>query len=297
MDMYKGLGDYLKNITETYKLDICINDFVGFLLVDKQLSDTLQPYLIHKEPYCMQIKSNRKLWDRCLRMKRNILLKSARLKTPFYGMCYCGVEEYIVPIQCKDVVIGFICVGEFCSNRVLSEYRIKKTSKSGQMDNNILLNKFELSIHQNNYDMPLITGLIGIIAEYIANLYASLAPVHDTVLIENSQYVTGETYLFSHAAEFIRQNFTQSITVKEVSVFCHCSESYISHIFKKNMKINIKAFINKLRMEKAKSLLLGQNISITEIALMVGFNDSNYFSSAFKKTCGLTPTEFKKRYA
>lgn len=51
-------------------------------------------------------------------------------------------------------------------------------------------------------------------------------------------------------------------------------------------------FINSLRMREAK-LLLSKDISITEVAMSVGFNDSNYFSTKFKSTFGYTPREFK----
>ena len=50
----------------------------------------------------MCIKSDRALWDRCLRMKRGILMKSEQERKTYFGYCYCGVGEYIVPILCRD---------------------------------------------------------------------------------------------------------------------------------------------------------------------------------------------------
>lgn len=48
-----------------------------------------------------------------------------------------------------------------------------------------------------------------------------------------------------------------------------------------------------LRMEKAKAMLINTNMNITEIAYETGFNNSNYFSSLFKKTVGITAKEYR----
>ena len=107
---------------------------------------------------------------------------------------------------------------------------------------------------------------------------------------------SSESYILSHTLEYIHQNYTNAITVREVACFCHCSESYINHIFKKNMRVNIKAYINKIRLEQSKEYLMNTSESISEIAIHVGFNDPNYFSNVFTKVCGFTPSEYKKRF-
>ena len=54
--------------------------------------------------------------------------------------------------------------------------------------------------------------------------------------------------------------------------------------------------INDLRVQKAKELLVKTNFSITEIAYQVGFNDSNYFTSIFKKYAKITPMKYRKAH-
>ena len=54
------------------------------------------------------------------------------------------------------------------------------------------------------------------------------------------------------------------------------------------------SYINKIRIEKAAALFKNSDRSITEIAMEVGFDDSNYFSRIFKKQMGMSPREYKK---
>jgi transcriptional regulator GlxA family with amidase domain len=53
-------------------------------------------------------------------------------------------------------------------------------------------------------------------------------------------------------------------------------------------------YLKKLRLQKAASMLLTTNASVTQIAFACGFNDSNYFSSLYHKEFGMSPTHFKK---
>lgn len=297
MREYKGLTDYLSHIVHTYGLELCIKDFAGFLYLDQGLMEALQPYMIHKSPFCMLVKSDRKLWDRCLGMMKGIFIKSRKLKKPFYGMCYCGVGEYIVPILCRQQVIGVICVGGFRSGSAVYQYRIGKVSREHGMDYGMMMEKFLISTKSTIPDPDFIWNALGIVSEYLGNTYANLIATHTDIELKDAGHLSNENDILSHLLEYIRQNYLEGVSVKDAAVFCHCSESYINHLFKKRMRVNIKAYTNKLRIEQAKEYLLKTNESIAQIAGQSGFSDPNYFSSVFTGINGITPTEFRKRYA
>lgn len=294
MSKYEGMANYLNYLNTAYKLDICINDFMGFVN-DNELYQALQPFLIHKNPFCMHIKSDKELWDRCLSMKKGIRSKCIRLGRPYYGMCYCGVGEFIVPIVSEGIVIGVICAGEYNSHPEISRYRINKVARRHGMDAGILMKKFEASTQSTVPDIELINNLLGIAAEYLAGVYASISASGRTDILKEQSSLNTETYILSHALEYIRQNVFEKVTLKDISAFCHCSDSYISHIFKKKMKTNIKNYINRLRLTHAKKLLLETNCTVAEIALSSGFSDPNYFSSVFSELTGITPSEYRSR--
>jgi AraC-like DNA-binding protein len=72
------------------------------------------------------------------------------------------------------------------------------------------------------------------------------------------------------------------------------SESRFSRVFKEVVGIGYKEYLNSVRLNQANRLLLNTSQSVSDIAYACGFNDSNYFSTFFKKTNGMSPLEFRK---
>lgn len=99
--------------------------------------------------------------------------------------------------------------------------------------------------------------------------------------------------LARQAVDYIEMNFAQKIGLKEISTALYISPNYLSELFKKHMGINISEYILDVRMKKAKEYLKNPAYKIIEVSEMVGFTDSRYFSSTFKKWSGMTPNEYK----
>lgn len=94
--------------------------------------------------------------------------------------------------------------------------------------------------------------------------------------------------------EFIRENFEQNLSLDTISNEIDISSYELSRQFKKETGESIIDYINKQRINESIYIIDNNNISITDIAYMVGFNDVNYFTKVFKKLKGLTPSEYKK---
>lgn len=74
----------------------------------------------------------------------------------------------------------------------------------------------------------------------------------------------------------------------------HLSGNYLSDLLKKETGCTIKDHVNNFIVEKAKTLLLSENETISGIAYNLGFNYPHYFSRLFKNKTGLTPLEYKQ---
>ncbi len=94
---------------------------------------------------------------------------------------------------------------------------------------------------------------------------------------------------------YVKNNYKGSLSLEDIAKECGVSKVHLSRKFKKKMEVGLSEYISIYRMKKAKELLLFQEkMSICDIAYECGFNDSNYFSWLFKKTYGVTPSEYRK---
>lgn len=96
---------------------------------------------------------------------------------------------------------------------------------------------------------------------------------------------------------YVEEHYADPIGIKELAQFCNMSYSYFSRFFKKSMQRNFSDYLNHVRVSKAEYLIATTDISITEIALEVGFSTSSYFIEQFKRIKGMTPTKFRKQFS
>ncbi len=101
--------------------------------------------------------------------------------------------------------------------------------------------------------------------------------------------------VIEQAKEYIQKHFNKDISLDEVSREVDISPYYFSKIFKDSTGKNFIEYLTEIRIERAKELLTSSNHSMKEICASVGYSDPNYFSRAFKKNVGITPTEYKER--
>lgn len=74
------------------------------------------------------------------------------------------------------------------------------------------------------------------------------------------------------------------------------SYSWFSRLFKKVSRYNFKEYLTLVRLNKARTLLRDTRTPITEISHSCGFQEHKYLIAAFNKYCGVTPTEYRKRF-
>lgn len=95
------------------------------------------------------------------------------------------------------------------------------------------------------------------------------------------------------AVNYIKENHMNKITLEEVASHVYLSPSYFSKIFKDDMKCNFNTYVNQVRVERSKQLLLNEDINLVDISNMVGYEDQSYFSKVFKKMVGVTPGKYR----
>lgn len=92
---------------------------------------------------------------------------------------------------------------------------------------------------------------------------------------------------------YINNNFNRDISIEMIAEHVGLSYSHVRKLFKEETGKNIIDYINSLRIEKAKTLLLETQLTVSEIADAVGYTGTQGFLRNFRKKVGLTPTEFR----
>lgn len=97
------------------------------------------------------------------------------------------------------------------------------------------------------------------------------------------------------AVKYIQENYQHPISLADIADDCNVSKVHLSRKFKGKTGIGLNEYIVLYRLKRAKELLLTEDrMNICDVAFACGFNDSNYFSWLFKKTYGVTPTQYRK---
>ncbi len=95
--------------------------------------------------------------------------------------------------------------------------------------------------------------------------------------------------------QFVQNNIDRPIQVEDCAAAIGRSRSYTSRKFKQEMGFDLSAFIQRCRLEEAKSLLGSSDLSLSEIAEKLCFSSQSYFQNVFKKKFGLTPMQYRNQ--
>jgi two-component system, response regulator YesN len=99
--------------------------------------------------------------------------------------------------------------------------------------------------------------------------------------------------LIESAKDYIRSNYKEEISLKSVSEHIFINPNYLSELFKEETGTNFVDYLIETRINAAKKLLLKPGIKIYEVGQMVGYNEPESFTRAFKKVIGVSPNEYK----
>jgi AraC-like DNA-binding protein len=123
------------------------------------------------------------------------------------------------------------------------------------------------------------------IAHSIIRCVFDLKPVHDR---------TSDRMEIHRVVEYLHANIAHKITVRVMAGVACMSPSHFSHVFKTEVGKTPMDYLNHIRMERVKKLLLAGDKSITEIALECGFSSPAYLSASFYKKFKITPSAFQQ---
>ncbi|MRH43230.1 AraC family transcriptional regulator [Aquibacillus halophilus] len=130
-----------------------------------------------------------------------------------------------------------------------------------------------------------------------ANQVSKLQSIQDAMIEEYSDLIISNSLnkyskLTQKVIEYLMIFYDKKIDKNELAELCFTHPSHLSRKFKQETSMTITAYQQMLRIEEAKYLLKNENVSVEEIAWLIGYEDSSYFARVFKKETGCTPSQY-----
>jgi AraC-like DNA-binding protein len=102
--------------------------------------------------------------------------------------------------------------------------------------------------------------------------------------------------LWHSISDYIAEHWSEpSLTRETVAAYFNRHPNHISRLFHRHTSKNLRGFLNDFRLRRGMELLHDLRYNVTDIALLCGFTDPQYFTRCFRHCFGLTPSEFRKR--
>jgi len=243
-------------------------------------------------------------------------LEAARIGKPFIYICHAGLIDFAIPIIVDGLYLGALMAGQVLLDKDDRENKPDRILQG-------VSNTFELSSDcefQQSYALLPIMRLEKIVAlanmlshvgDYCieqatlkeafvqqsaenrtADLFNNPVSGKDNV-IDNSKATKEPNNLLQPALTYIKKHPQEKITLSKMASLCSISTSYFSKLFAKEKLGNLSDYVNHIRMERAKELLISTDWSIGTIAESLSFDDSGYFIKVFKRETGKTPLEYR----
>ena len=113
---------------------------------------------------------------------------------------------------------------------------------------------------------------------------------------KNADLDKGDDRVISSIMRYMQEHLSEEISLSVLAEVFHLNPQYISQLFKNEIGVGFLAYLTNIRIEKAKKLLLSTSLSVTEIAENTGYGDYRVFTKVFKKTEGITPSQFRRGF-
>ncbi len=196
-----------------------------------------------------------------------VMVDMSVLNSRFFDACE---EKYIYPVFHNMIIFKNLipCNSQFQSyiSKIMEEYNNKEKG-------------FELAIKALLYNM---------IVFLLRNNVEKVLSARESLIRENN------FEKINNILQYIDENYMDEIKIADISQKMGISKFYLCKLFKKMTGKTITEYVNYVRVREAVALIRETDISITDVALTVGFNDANYFSRIFHSFTNNSPSEIRK---
>ncbi len=118
----------------------------------------------------------------------------------------------------------------------------------------------------------------------------------NSMISDSREHSNASRLNYLECYNYINNNFSQIVSINDISEKCCISSIYLCRLFKKYALTSPMAYVTKLKMNKAALLLIQTDYSVKKISLLLNFDNQYYFSRAFKRIYGISPQNYREKH-
>ena len=245
------------------------------------------PYHGHQNenPFCALLAQKSRACAACLQVRERLCENAAT--EPQTIVCSSGLCETAVPVRLSDRLIGFLQTGQVFRKKPGKSHfeRVAKQVAEWGLDveRDVLKKAYFSTKVVSHKQQESAVKLLSIFAQH-------LAMISNQVIIQQEN---AESPVITRAKDYICEHQSEKLSLGQVARAVNMSAFYFCKMFKKVTGVNFTDYLSRVRIEKAKNLLLNPNLRVSEIAFEVGFQSLTHFNRVFKKLLGQSPTDYR----
>ncbi len=238
----------------------------------------------HHHEFCNFMRKHNDSCKTCMHLGE----KHPEVKDTLQYACFAGINISAVPIKVHQETIGYLQTGEVLLESLTPEKLEGTTRQLLEWGIELEAEKLKEFMHEGKILSPkqyeAVVKMLEIFAKHISEIASRLSVSPDL----------NEPEGIKKSRKYINKHSDERISLDDVASIANMSASHFCRVFKKATDMNFSDYLSRVRIEKAKKMLLESNFTMTHVAYDTGFNSVTDFNRTFKKVTGETPTNFKK---
>lgn len=206
-------------------------------------------------------------------------------KKSYIYTCHAGFREALIPVLHEGGIICALMIGQVRTEtigdgvfeRIISHIAPKTLNPETRRD------LYETFSHMPQIDVERFRVLA-----YFLEMCAQ--SIYDNRYIRVKEKPFAENF-----RDYIAKNLYNSIHISQAAVALNVSVSHLSRLLARELGMSFTEYLTRERMKIAEKLLVSTNLSITDIAYLLTYSEPTYFMRVFKKTTGMTCTEYRNQ--
>jgi AraC-like DNA-binding protein/ligand-binding sensor protein len=241
----------------------------------------------NENPFCAMMAQTNRTCAACLEVQQQTVDEAT--DGPATVTCFAGLSDTAVPIKLGERRVGFLQTGQVA---------LKKPSRPGFKKISAKITEWGLQIDLARLEETYFKSKVLPQRQYAAVIRLleifgkHLSSMANRMTMQDAQ---AEAPMIRRAKAHIAGHYADPIGLNEIARAMHVSTFYFCKMFKKSTSLTFTDYLGRVRVEKAKNLLLNPHLRVSEIAYTVGFQSLTHFNRIFRKITGEAPTAFREK--